>query len=185
MKFLLCVCIAFACSVATAFQPSSSFSPRLGETAPDPHVAIQAADSQPAGTTTRPEFFQAVAVGSVAAVGLLPRVASARGFATLEQAYERYSPRIRAGGEFYRKDLKVLVAKNDWAGIQNALQEPPKRRKEDLTKADAGVAARARQAGEFSDARVLVAGKCWDEEGGGDGNRPTLTKMGKATNRLA
>jgi len=112
-------------------------------------------------------------------------VASARGFATLEQAYERYSPRIRAGGEFYRKDLKVLVAKNDWAGIQNALQEPPKRRKEDLTKADAGVAARARQAGEFSDARVLVAGKCWDEEGGGDGNRPTLTKMGKATNRLA
>lgn len=48
---------------------------------------------------------------------------------------------------------------DDWAGIQNALQEIPKREKSDLSKPDAGVADRARQAGQFSDARVLVAGK--------------------------
>jgi hypothetical protein len=50
-----------------------------------------------------------------------------------------------------------MVEKNDWVGIKNALQEPPQRTKEDLNKPDAGVAARARQAGGFSDARVLVA----------------------------
>jgi len=53
--------------------------------------------------------------------------------------------------------LKKLVATADFEGVKNALAEPPKRQKSDLTKPDSGVAARARQAGQFSDARVLVA----------------------------
>jgi hypothetical protein len=83
--------------------------------------------------------------------------ASARGRATLELSYERYYPRIKAGGEFYGKELRSLVATNDWTGIKNALAEVPDRTKADLNKPDAGVAARARQAGGFSDARVLTA----------------------------
>jgi hypothetical protein len=75
----------------------------------------------------------------------------------LEKSYQRYSPRIIAGGKFYGDDLRNLIEKNDWAGIKDALQEPPARKKEDLQKPDSGVAARARASGGFSDARVLVA----------------------------
>lgn len=114
--------------------------------------------STPAGCdviTARRGF---LAQSSAAATALLiSSPAQARGRATLEQSYDRYSPRIRAGGAFYATELKQLVVSSDWKGIQNALQEPPKRQKSDLQKADAGVAERARQAGGFSDARVLVA----------------------------
>ena len=99
---------------------------------------------------------------SLALVGLIaPPPANARGRATLEQSYERYSPRIRAGGTFYATDLKKLVASGDFEGVKLALAEPPSRQKSDLVKPDAGVAARARQAGQFSDARVLVAADLW------------------------
>ena len=81
----------------------------------------------------------------------------ARGRATLEYSYERYVPRIQAGADFYKKDLQALVAKSDWKGIKSALQEPPKKAREDRAKDDGGVADRAAQAGRFSDARVLVA----------------------------
>jgi hypothetical protein len=83
--------------------------------------------------------------------------AQARGRATLDQSYERYAPRIRAGGTFYATDLRKLIEANDFAGIRDALAEPPKRTRDDLQKADAGVAERARKSGGFSDARVLVA----------------------------
>lgn len=84
--------------------------------------------------------------------------AVARGRATLEQAYERYSPRISAGGKFYAKDLRELISKNDWAGIKAATSDPPSQRdRSDLTKIDGGVSERAAKAGGFSDARVLVA----------------------------
>lgn len=113
------------------------------------------------GALDRKDFFNSV-VGTTTAVVALSftqaEPAQARGRATLEQAVQKYGPRIRNGGAFYASDLRSLVAKNDWAGIKAALQEPPKRKKEDLVKADSGVAARARQAGGFSDARVLVAG---------------------------
>jgi hypothetical protein len=88
---------------------------------------------------------------------LPPQSALARGRATLEQSYERYVPRIKAGGEFYGKELKSLVGASDWTGIKKALADVPDRTKEDLSKPDAGVAERARQAGGFSDARVLTA----------------------------
>ena len=85
-------------------------------------------------------------------------VADATGRATLEPVYRRYGPRIRAGGDFYQTEFKQLVQKGDWEGIQAALREIPDRVKGDLNKPDAGVAQRARLAGGFSDARVLVAG---------------------------
>ena len=90
-----------------------------------------------------------------------PSPALARGRATLEQSYDRYGPRIRAGGTFYATDLKKLIASADFEGVKNALAEPPSRTKADLVKPDSGVAARARQAGQFSDARVLVAADLW------------------------
>lgn len=112
-------------------------------------------------SSSRKEFFFQVATplagAAATSVLLRPDAAEARGRATLEQTYGKYAPRIRAGGVFYNNDLKKLVAAADWEGIKNALREPPARKKEDLTKSDSGVAARARQAGQFSDARVLVA----------------------------
>ena len=110
--------------------------------------------------SSRSVFLRTSVVASVVASGLLapPQTAWATGRATFEQAYRRYGPRIRAGGEFYQQDLKDLILKSDWQGIQAALREVPKRAKGDLNKPDAGVAQRARLAGGFSDARVLVAG---------------------------
>jgi len=81
----------------------------------------------------------------------------ARGRATLEQAYERYSKRILDGGSFYKKELKTLIAKDDWSGIKKALVEPPQKSKEDRSKINGGIAERAAMAGQFSDSRVLVA----------------------------
>ena len=100
-----------------------------------------------------------VAVASLVTMGVAaaPEVAHARGRATFEQTYRKFYPRIRDGGVFYNTELKQLVAAADFAGVRNALREPPPRQQEDLTKPDSGVAARARQAGKFSDARVLVA----------------------------
>jgi len=83
--------------------------------------------------------------------------AHARGRATLEQAYDRYSSRIIGGGTFYKTKLKTMIAKDDWAGIKVALQEPPKKSRADRAKIDGGIQERAAQAGQFSDARVLVA----------------------------
>lgn len=105
---------------------------------------------------SRESFVKGLSVSVVSSV-LLKDPAYARGRATLEKAYERYVPRIEAGGAFYGTDFRKLVERSDWAGIKNALQEPPERKKEDLTKPDSGVAERARQAGQFSDARVVVA----------------------------
>ena len=87
----------------------------------------------------------------------MPGEAEARGRATLEQAYDRYTPRIKAGGEFYKGDLKGILSKGDWAALRDATAEPPKRTKEDKAKADGGIAERAAKAGGFSDARVLTA----------------------------
>jgi hypothetical protein len=52
----------------------------------------------------------------------------ARGRATLEFAYDKYTPRITAGGTFYKNKLKTLIVNNDFAGIKKALAEPPKKR---------------------------------------------------------
>lgn len=138
-------------SVVGAFQAPS--------VASRPSSAIHAPRSISDGDTSRKDFLQALTTGAVVAASsfFVAEPALARGRATLEKSYERYVPRIRAGGEFYGTELRKLVAANDFAAIKNSLQEPPERTKEDLSKPDAGVAERARQAGRFSDARVLVA----------------------------
>lgn len=87
----------------------------------------------------------------------LPQTAEARGRATLEQTYDRYTPRIIAGGAFFASDLRKLVEKNDWEGLYAATSEPPGKTKADRSKPDGGAADRAAQAGGFSDSRVLVA----------------------------
>ena len=54
--------------------------------------------------------------------------AMARGRATLEFAYEKYVPRITAGGDFYKGKMKGMIGSSDFTGIKNALAEPPKKR---------------------------------------------------------
>lgn len=107
----------------------------------------------------RQDFFQCVSSAATASMLLvaIPESAYARGRATFEQTYRKFVPRVVTGGEFYSTEMKKLISASDFSGIKNALQEPPARSKADLTKSDSGVAARARQAGQFSDARVLVA----------------------------
>jgi hypothetical protein len=112
--------------------------------------------------TSRADFLSHTAL--IAAAGITttlltasPEPAVARGRATLEQAYDRYTPRILAGGEFYKDKLKNMIASNDFSAIKSALAEPPKKQKEDRAKADGGISERAAQAGQFSDARVIVA----------------------------
>jgi hypothetical protein len=107
---------------------------------------------------SRKEFVKSLAVAASTTAWLQRNEpAAARGRATLEQSYDRYVPRITAGGEFYGSDFRKIVERSDWAGIRNALQDVPERKKDDLSKPDSGVAERARQAGKFSDARVLTA----------------------------
>jgi hypothetical protein len=143
-------------SVASAFQASSV---ETRGSLSQLQMQVKDTTSSDAASSSRKEFLQASSIlGFTAAVNLLaPEPASARGRATLEKSYLKYSPRIIAGGAFYGDELRTLVEKNDWEGIKNALQDPPDRTKEDLNKPDAGVAARAKAAGGFSDARVLVA----------------------------
>lgn len=83
--------------------------------------------------------------------------AYARGRATLEAAYDRYTPRIIDGGKFYKSDLYGAVAKGNWKALEAATAEPPKKSKEDRSLPDGGIAKRAAMAGGFSDARVLSA----------------------------
>mmetsp|Transcript_22213 Transcript_22213/g.46690 ORF Transcript_22213/g.46690 Transcript_22213/m.46690 type:complete len:177 (-) Transcript_22213:368-898(-) len=67
-------------------------------------------------------------IATTATLSLIPvDPAFARGRATLEQAYDRYSGRIIGGGNFYKNEMKTMIAKDDWAGIRAALQEPPKK----------------------------------------------------------
>uniref|UniRef100_A0A7S3P3R4 PS II complex 12 kDa extrinsic protein n=1 Tax=Amphora coffeiformis TaxID=265554 RepID=A0A7S3P3R4_9STRA len=110
-------------------------------------------------TVNRKDFVNAAA-SSFVAIGLLGvgEPAFATGRATLDQTFERYAPRIRAGGEFYQGEFKQMVAKGDFRAIKEATEGVPPKRKEDLQKIDAGVAARARSAGQFSEDRVLTAG---------------------------
>jgi hypothetical protein len=99
----------------------------------------------------------AVAAGSVSVAAIPLRPANARGRATLEAAYDRYTPRIIDGGKYFKGQLYGAIAKGDWKSIETATAEPPKKSKEDRALADGGIAKRAAQAGAFSDSRVLSA----------------------------
>jgi hypothetical protein len=146
MKFL-CLLLASASVAITAFTPSSDNNNKA------------AISRSPTLDVSRADFMKNAAfLTGAAAVMVLPtEPAFARGHATLEYSYDRYAPRILAGGQFYAKDLRTLIGNNDWVGIKAAFQEPPKRRSEDKKKVDGGIAERAAQAGGFSDSRVLAA----------------------------
>ena len=145
MKFL-CLLLASASVAVTAFTPSS-----------DNNKA--ALGRSPILDLSRADFMKnaAVLTGAAAVILLPTEPAFARGRATLEYSYDRYAPRILAGGQFYAKDFRTLIGNNDWVGIKAALQEPRKRTSEDKKKVDGGIAERAAQAGGFSDSRVLAA----------------------------
>lgn len=68
-----------------------------------------------------------------------------------------YTPRIIAGGQFYASDFRKMIEKADWNAIKAATSDPPKKTKQDRTKVDGGVSDRAKQAGQFSNARVTAA----------------------------
>jgi hypothetical protein len=167
MKFLS---LCFACLTVTASSLSSSRIPTHNDVRQIESDFV-VVDSSPnlvdsvlhGHQPTRSDFVRyATLIAAGAATGVTGIVwssepASARGRATLEQAYDRYTPRILAGGNFYKDKLKSMIAKDDFAGIKAALNEPPKKTKEDRAKIDGGVAERAAQAGAFSDARVVVA----------------------------
>jgi len=141
-------------SLVSGFQPHA-----VGVTKPVTKLAGSFVEEEQS-SLSRVDFLKSSAL--VGAAGLynlvvLPSPALARGRATLEQSYDRYTPRIITGGEFYGGEFRKLVEKSDWKGIKAALAEPPKRSKEDKSKVDGGVSERAAQAGGFSDSRVVVA----------------------------
>ena len=114
MKFFsICLCLA---PLASAF---------VAETGHRSDMKLHA-------TTGRSDFVKAVSVASLGLLGL-GEPAFATGRATLDQSYERYAPRIRAGGAFYQGDFKQMVAKADWVAIKEATGGVPPRKKEDLT----------------------------------------------------
>ena len=143
-------------AVASSFQPTSRYQTTASTT-----LLSAESSSHGEGGQSREVFLKtSSSLIGASAVSLLlvdPLPSYARGRATLDQAYDRYTPRILAGGEFYSKDFRKLVEKGDWASIKSSLAEPPKRSKEDKAKIDGGISERAAQAGQFSDARVIVA----------------------------
>ena len=177
MQFHLSIIFATAFAATILQLSSSSWSsvPVVSALSlPPPSSAQKITTAKTDATTTRDVFFRDLATttaGGAAAVTALvggatsgiavvvsnPQPAYARGRATLEQAYDRYTPRILAGGDFYKTKLKSMIAKEDWQGIKQALQEPPKKSKSDRTKQDGGISERAAQAGQFSDSRVITA----------------------------
>ncbi|GMH54975.1 hypothetical protein TrLO_g10007 [Triparma laevis f. longispina] len=90
-------------------------------------------------------------------IGLGPPPASATGRATLEQAVDRYLPRIIAGGAAYKGELAKAISSGSSAKLYAVVKEPRAKNKSDNSKNDGGYAERAASAGPFSDARVLNA----------------------------
>ena len=155
MKLFGILPIALYASATSASSPASAFcsSRRLANCG----LSTSQLNGE-AGAQTRGDFIStaAVAVASAAIINPL-QPAYARGRATLEAAYDRYSPRIVDGGKFYKGQLFGAISKGDWKFIESATAEPPKKSKEDRALPDGGTAKRAALAGSFSDSRVLAA----------------------------
>jgi len=133
----------------------------------------------PAAKNPIPSRRKFVAGGIIGIIVGQVKPAHSRGRATLEQSYDRYSPRLLDGGKFYSKDLRKAIDKSDWASIKAATQEPPGKSSKDRTKADGGVSERAALAGGFSNARVLTAADLWASSFS-DNSLTTKTKQMKA-----
>ena len=162
MRIVILACLI---NLSVSFGFAAAFSASGGNTPSSPPPQSQAIDSTGPSSPflSRSDVIGKLVFGTTATAASLwtvvgsPGVAGARGRATLEQSYDRYAPRISAGGSFYASELKSMVNKGDFASIKAATAEPPKKTKADRAKADGGIAERAAQAGSFSDARVLSA----------------------------
>jgi len=152
---------------------SNALAPIYHITKTSSHVCFSTAKN---AIPSRRDFVAGGIVGTI--VGQV-KPAHSRGRATLEQSYDRYSPRVLDGGKFYTKELRKAIEKSDWASIKAATQEPGKRTKADFSKVDGGVAERAAQAGGFSNARVLTAADLWASSFS-DNSVTTKTKQMKA-----
>jgi hypothetical protein len=112
MKHLLA--IAWLVSSAYAFVPQTT----IAKNGASRRFAVTSRDDDSTGPAliSRQDFVtfaSTMAVSSSAAVlGLTmqPNVAQARGRATFEVAYRKFTPRIVAGGEFYSTDMKKMIA---------------------------------------------------------------------------
>lgn len=122
-----------------------------------PNNSARSTSQLEAEAQTRGDFLSTVAAVTSTLIINPIRPAYARGRASLEQSYERYTSRIIEGGAFYKSQLYGAVSKGDWEGLVTATAEPPKKTKADRALEDGGAAKRAAQAGGFSDARVLTA----------------------------
>ena len=155
MKLFGILPIALYASATSASSPASAFcsSRRLANCG----LSTSQLNGE-AGAQTRGDFISTAAVAVTSAAIINPlQPAYARGRATLEAAYDRYSPRIVDGGKFYKGQLFGAISKGDWKFIASATAEPPKKSKEDRALPDGGTAKRAALAGSFSDSRVLAA----------------------------
>ncbi len=123
MKLFGILPIALFASATSASSPASAFcsSRRLTNCG----LSTSQLDGE-AGAQTRGGFIStaAVAVASAAIINPL-QPAYARGRATLEAAYDRYSPRIVEGGKFYKGQVFGAISKGDWKFIESATAEPP------------------------------------------------------------
>lgn len=108
MAKLLCTIILCAISAVTAFVPKM---PGKQESS----IFVQRAKHS--AVISRSDFMT-VAVPIIGATVFMPNKADARGRATLEFSYDRYTPRILDGGIFYANDLKKAIANNDWKAIK-------------------------------------------------------------------
>ncbi len=138
---------------ATASSPASAFCPTCQIASFGQSTSQLRGEAQ-----TRGDFISTAAVAIVSTSIVIPlRPAYARGRATLEYAYDRYTPRIVEGGKFYKGQLYGAISKGDWKSIESATAEPPAKSKADRSLPDGGAAKRAALAGGFSDSRVLAA----------------------------
>jgi len=114
MKFLHSALFLLTITASEAFAPNSA--PTKASTS----LNAQSDES----SISRQDFISAAIAASVGSAMLLPvESAQARGRATLEYSYDRYYPRLEAGGIFYAKDLRQAIAKNDWAAIKVSLKQ--------------------------------------------------------------
>jgi hypothetical protein len=138
---------------ATVSSPASAFCPSCQIASYGRSTSRLEGEAQ-----SRGDFIFTAAVAIVGTSIVTPlQPAYARGRATLESSYDRYSPRIIEGGRFYRGQLFGAISKGDWKYIESATMEPPAKSKADRSLPDGGAAKRAALAGGFSDSRVLAA----------------------------
>lgn len=168
---------------------SAAFAPQIISRDASASTSISLhAEAEGPSDMSRQEFMTAatsIAMGVSMGVSVGIEPAYARGRATLEQAIDRYYPRLETGGLFYSNDLKKAIEKNDWAAIKAATAEPPKRTKEDKSKLDGGVSERAAQAGGFSQSRVVAAADLWAASFSDNSISPKTKKMKEQTAILA